>query len=143
MTTDANSPRSFGNLLGLAQLAAILLQFAGLLWMGGRWSAEMSAVGERVTELRQIVGELAKSQAQSAIIDASQGARLETLAKRLDEIVARGFPREMVARVQRMLYNSEYKRRQAAPGVKIGLKAFGRDRRYPIVNGFRDRVSGE
>jgi hypothetical protein len=89
MTTDANSPRSFGNLLGLAQLAAILLQFAGLLWMGGRWSAEMSAVGERVTELRQIVGELAKSQAQSAIIDASQGARLETLAKRLDEIVAR------------------------------------------------------
>ena len=89
MTTDANSPRSFGNLLGLAQLAAILLQFAGLLWMGGRWSAEMSAVGERVTELRQIVGELAKSQAQSAIIDASQGARLETRAKRLDEIVAR------------------------------------------------------
>jgi len=61
----------------------------------------------------------------------------------LDEIVARGFPREMVERVQRMLYNSEYKRRQAAPGVKIGLKAFGRDRRYPIVNGFRDRVSGE
>lgn len=89
MTTDANSPRSFGNILGLAQLAAILLQFAGLLWMGGRWSAEMSAVGERVSELRQIVGELAKSQAQSAIIDASQGARLETLAKRLDEIVAR------------------------------------------------------
>jgi hypothetical protein len=89
MTTDANSPRSFGNLLGLAQLAAILLQFAGLLWMGGRWSAEMSAVGERVSELRQIVGELAKSQAQAAIIDAAQGARLETLAKRLDEIVAR------------------------------------------------------
>jgi hypothetical protein len=89
MTTDANSPRSFGNLLGLAQLAAILLQFAGLLWMGGRWSAEMTAVGERVSELRQIVGELAKSQAQAAIIDAAQGARLETLAKRLDEIVAR------------------------------------------------------
>ncbi len=61
----------------------------------------------------------------------------------LDEIVARGFPREMVERVQRLLYSSEYKRRQAAPGVKIGLKAFGRDRRYPIVNGFRDRVSGE
>jgi division protein CdvB (Snf7/Vps24/ESCRT-III family) len=57
--------------------------------MGGRWSAEMSAVGERVSELRQIVGELAKSQAQAAIIDAAQGARLETLAKRLDEIVAR------------------------------------------------------
>ena len=61
----------------------------------------------------------------------------------LDEIVARGFPRETVERVQRLLYNSEYKRRQAAPGVKIGLKAFGRDRRYPIVNGFRDQVYGE
>ena len=61
----------------------------------------------------------------------------------LDEIVARGFPREMVERVQRLLYSSEYKRRQAAPGVKIGLKAFGRDRRYPIVNGFRDQVYGE
>ncbi|MFM8375875.1 MAG: NAD+ synthase [Phenylobacterium sp.] len=60
----------------------------------------------------------------------------------LDAIVARGFPREMVERVQRLLYGSEYKRRQAAPGVKIGLKAFGRDRRYPIVNGFRDRVTG-
>ena len=60
----------------------------------------------------------------------------------LDEIVARGFPREMVERVQRLLYGSEYKRRQAAPGVKIGLKAFGRDRRYPIVNGFRDQVTG-
>lgn len=60
----------------------------------------------------------------------------------LDEIVARGFPREMVERVQRLLYGSEYKRRQAAPGVKIGSKAFGRDRRYPIVNGFRDRVTG-
>ncbi len=89
MTTDAQNTRSFATILGLAQLAAILLQFAGLLWMGGRWSAQMSAVGERVTELRQIVGELAKSQAQGAIIDASQGARLETLAKRLDEIVAR------------------------------------------------------
>ena len=61
----------------------------------------------------------------------------------LDEIVARGFPRETVERVQRLLYSSEYKRRQAAPGVKIGLKAFGRDRRYPIVNGFRDQVHGE
>jgi NAD+ synthase len=58
----------------------------------------------------------------------------------LDEIVARGFDREVVERVQRLLYSSEYKRRQAPPGVKIGLKAFGRDRRYPIVNGFRDRV---
>lgn len=60
----------------------------------------------------------------------------------LDEIVARGHAPETVERVQRLLYGSEYKRRQAAPGVKIGARAFGRDRRYPIVNGFRDAVTG-
>jgi NAD+ synthase len=60
----------------------------------------------------------------------------------LDEIVARGYPPDTVERVQRLLYGSEYKRRQSAPGVKIGARAFGRDRRYPIVNGFRDRVGG-
>jgi NAD+ synthase len=59
----------------------------------------------------------------------------------LDAIVARGFDAATVERVQRLLYASEYKRRQAPPGVKIGLRSFGRDRRYPIVNGFRDRVT--
>jgi NAD+ synthase len=59
----------------------------------------------------------------------------------LDEIVARGFDGAVVERVQRLLYGSEYKRRQAAPGVKIGGKAFGRDRRYPLVNRFRDKVT--
>jgi len=61
----------------------------------------------------------------------------------LDEIVARGLPAADVERVQRLLYGSEYKRRQAPPGVKLGAKAFGRDRRYPIVNGFRDRIRGQ
>jgi NAD+ synthase len=41
-------------------------------------------------------------------------------------------------KVERMLYLAEYKRRQAAPGVKVTLKNFGRDRRYPIVNRFHD-----
>ncbi len=59
----------------------------------------------------------------------------------LDEIVARGYDGPTVERVQRLLYGSEYKRRQSAPGVKIGGKAFGRDRRYPLVNRFRDKVS--
>jgi NAD+ synthase len=59
----------------------------------------------------------------------------------LDEIVARGFDGAVVERVQRLLYGSEYKRRQSAPGVKIGGKAFGRDRRYPLVNRFRDGVT--
>jgi NAD+ synthase len=60
----------------------------------------------------------------------------------LDDIVAAGHDAATVERVQRLLYASEYKRRQAAPGVKIGGKAFGRDRRYPLVNGFRDKVRG-
>jgi NAD+ synthase len=56
----------------------------------------------------------------------------------VSEIVARGFARETVTRVQRLLYSAEYKRRQAPPGVKITSKSFGRDRRYPLTNGFRE-----
>jgi NAD+ synthase len=54
------------------------------------------------------------------------------------QIVARGFTRETVTRVQRLLYSAEYKRRQAPPGVKITRKSFGRDRRYPLTNAFRE-----
>ncbi|TCS60582.1 NAD+ synthase [Varunaivibrio sulfuroxidans] len=53
-----------------------------------------------------------------------------------DEIAARGHPLEMVKTVWRMVDRAEYKRRQAPPGVKISARAFGRDRRYPITNGF-------
>ncbi len=56
----------------------------------------------------------------------------------LAEIVARGHPADMVKKVEQMLYLAEYKRRQAPPGVKISSKNFGRDRRYPIVNKFRE-----
>ena len=56
----------------------------------------------------------------------------------VDEIVARGHDAETVKRIEHLLYISEYKRRQAAPGAKIGNRNFGRDRRYPITNGFRD-----
>ena len=52
-------------------------------------------------------------------------------------ICARGHERALVERVWRMLLGAEYKRRQAPPGVKITPRAFGRDRRYPIVNRFR------
>jgi NAD+ synthase len=53
-------------------------------------------------------------------------------------IIAAGFDRDIVMKVERMLYLAEYKRRQAAPGVKVTPRNFGRDRRYPIVNRFRD-----
>ena len=59
---------------------------------------------------------------------------------RVAEIVALGHDRATVKRVEHLLYIAEYKRRQAAPGVKITLKNFGRDRRYPITNRFRDQL---
>src|SRR5438034_9305286 len=66
---------------------------------------------------------------------------LERLVEReepIAKIAADGFDRDTVMKVERMLHLAEYKRRQAAPGVKVTLKNFGRDRRYPIVNRFRD-----
>jgi NAD+ synthase len=56
----------------------------------------------------------------------------------VSQIVERGFARETVVRVQRMLFAAEYKRRQAPPGVKITSRNFGRDRRYPLTNAFRE-----
>jgi NAD+ synthase len=66
---------------------------------------------------------------------------LERLVEReepISTIVATGFDRELVQRIERMLNIAEYKRRQACPGVKVTLRSFGRDRRYPITNRFRD-----
>jgi NAD+ synthase len=68
-------------------------------------------------------------------------AILERLVEReepLATIIAAGFDREVVARIDRLLNIAEYKRRQAAPGVKVTRRNFGRDRRYPITNRFRD-----
>jgi NAD+ synthase (glutamine-hydrolysing) len=56
----------------------------------------------------------------------------------LDEIVALGFDRDVVARVAAMVDRAEYKRRQAAPGPKVTTKAFGRDRRLPITNRWKE-----
>ncbi len=56
-----------------------------------------------------------------------------------EEIVARGHDEPTVHRIEHLLYIAEYKRRQSAPGVKITRKNFGRDRRYPITNRYRDR----
>ena len=53
------------------------------------------------------------------------------------DLIAEGLDAATVARIERLLYISEYKRRQAPPGVKIGRRNFGRDRRYPISNAFR------
>jgi NAD+ synthase len=55
-----------------------------------------------------------------------------------EQVVAKGYDPAIVKRVEPLLYTSEYKRRQAPPGVKITRRNFGRDRRYPITNAFRD-----
>src|SRR4030081_558736 len=69
------------------------------------------------------------------------GPILERLVEReepLASIVAAGFDREVVTRIDRLLNIAEYKRRQGAPGVKVTTKKFGRGPRYPIINRFRD-----
>ncbi|MGE0022834.1 MAG: NAD+ synthase [Hyphomicrobium sp.] len=56
----------------------------------------------------------------------------------IGEVISRGHDPDVVRKVERLLYLAEYKRRQAAPGVKISSRNFGRDRRYPITNRFRE-----
>ena len=59
--------------------------------------------------------------------------------KSVAEVVAMGFDRATVEKVERLIYISEYKRFQSAPGARLTLRAFWLDRRYPIVNRWRDR----
>jgi len=57
----------------------------------------------------------------------------------VDDIAAKGYDADLTSIIEAMVYGAEYKRRQAPPGVRITRKAFGRGRRYPITNRFRDR----
>ena len=57
--------------------------------------------------------------------------------KSVEQLVTEGFERDTVIRIERLLHLAEYKRRQAPPGVKLGSRNFGRDRRYPITHAFR------
>jgi NAD+ synthase (glutamine-hydrolysing) len=58
------------------------------------------------------------------------------------DIVAHGYDPATVARVINLVDHNEFKRRQAAPGIKISTRAFGKDRRLPITNGYRDLPEG-
>ncbi len=71
-----------------------------------------------------------------AVLDAILEAFIEEDLS-VDEIEARGFDRATVARVLDLVKRNEYKRRQAPPGVRVSRRAFGRDWRYPITNGYR------
>jgi NAD+ synthase (glutamine-hydrolysing) len=69
------------------------------------------------------------------VLDAILEAYVEQ-DRSLEEIVASGYDRATIIKVMRMVDRNEYKRRQAPPGVRITRRAFGRDRRYPITNGY-------
>ena len=58
--------------------------------------------------------------------------------KSIDCLVGKGFDRALLVRIQSLIYGAEYKRRQSPPGVKVTVKNFGRDRRYPITNMYRN-----
>jgi NAD+ synthase len=68
--------------------------------------------------------------------------RLIEREMRVSDIIAEGYDADTVRKIERLLYIAEFKRRQSAPGVKVTTKAFGRERRYPIVNRFRDSGAG-
>jgi NAD+ synthase len=73
------------------------------------------------------------------VLDGILAALIEDEAS-VEDVAERGYDPAVVRQVWRMLDRAEYKRRQAPPGVKITRRAFGRDRRYPITNGFTDQV---
>ncbi len=73
------------------------------------------------------------------ILDAIINDYLEHNAS-ADEIINKGYDAEIVLNVIRLIQRNEYKRRQAAPGIKITPRAFGRDWRYPITNGFYSQL---
>jgi NAD+ synthase len=72
-------------------------------------------------------------------LDGILGALIED-EKSVDDVVAAGYDVETVKRIWKLLDRAEYKRRQAPPGVKITGRAFGKDRRYPITNGFTKQI---
>ncbi len=73
-----------------------------------------------------------------AILDAVLEEYIEH-DRTVDEVTVLGYDRDLVSRIARMVDRNEYKRRQAAPGVKITRKGFGRDRRLPITNLYLNR----
>jgi NAD+ synthase len=108
----------------------------GALGPDGRVIAENILVRPPSAELRENQKDQDSLPAYDVLDDILE--RLVEREQPIAEIVAAGFDRDLVVKIDRMLNLAEYKRRQAAPGVKVTLKNFGRDRRYPITNRFRD-----
>jgi NAD+ synthase len=109
----------------------------GALGPGGRVIPESSIAKAPTAELRPNQTDQDSLPPYEVLDSVLQGLVEDELS--VAEIVSRGFAHDVVTRVQRLLYSAEYKRRQAPPGVKITRKGFGRDRRYPITNAFREQ----
>ncbi len=115
-----------------------------LVWRLARWRNSQSAtpvIPERIIE-RPPSAELRENQLDTDnlppydVLDPILEAFIED-DRSVDEIVALGFERATVTRVLELVKRSEYKRRQAPPGVRVSGRAFGRDWRYPITSGYR------
>ncbi len=115
-----------------------------LVWRLARWRNRQPpapVIPERIIE-RPPTAELRDNQLDSdslppyEVLDPILEAFIED-DRSVDEIVAMGFERATVTRVLELVKRSEYKRRQAPPGVRVSGRAFGRDWRYPITSGYR------
>ncbi|MCW2973489.1 MAG: synthetase [Thermoleophilia bacterium] len=121
-----------------------------LVFRLARWRNEQAAAAGEAPRVPQSVidrppsAELREEQLDSDslpaydVLDAVLAALVDA-DRSVEETVALGFERAVVERTAVMLDRAEYKRRQAPPGVRVTSKAFGRDRRVPITNGFDGR----
>ena len=113
-----------------------------MVWRLARWRNARSPVIPVRTIERPPTAELRENQLDSdtlppyEVLDPILEAFIEA-DRSVDEIVELGFERATVVRVLEMVKQSEYKRRQAPPGVRVSGRAFGRDWRYPITSGYR------
>ncbi|MGH8119757.1 MAG: NAD+ synthase [Gammaproteobacteria bacterium] len=114
-----------------------------LVYALGRWRNQQAhVIPDRILE-RPPTAELRENQLDQdtlppySILDPILERYIE-LDQSPENIAKAGFDLETVKKVVRMVDRNEYKRRQAAPGVRITQRAFGRDRRYPITSGYRE-----
>jgi len=113
-----------------------------LVWELARYRNSLSAVIPERTLTREPTAELAPNQRDADALPPYD--ILDPILERylnqeesIENIIAAGFDRETVEKVVAKIRQSEYKRRQAPPGVRIDQKAFGRDRRYPLTSGWK------
>jgi NAD+ synthase (glutamine-hydrolysing) len=123
-----------------------------LVWELARWrNAEAERRGEAAPIPENSITKPPSAELRPGQVDADSLPDYELLDRVLDQYVegdhgyadllAGGFDAELIERVLLMVDRAEYKRRQYPPGTKISLKAFGRDRRLPITNGWREQTA--